>query len=447
MKKILAVILNCVLIASSVSGCVSPPKSAETTDGGDSAGEKSAKAKKPANRIAVRSGGIRAEFYDTETDETFVPYGYNHVALHPPVPEWPDGYPDHLTFHDGYYEQEEIERMMVEMERCNANTLRIFISPSGIVEYDTYERGLYAPYMDNFCDLLARAANHGIYVMPVFELLPGNNYYFHGEASEAGWPDDVGGENIYLLAERMIDGKKKYLEDFVGYIKNKEPLLLNAVLGYALENEFYVVGDQAPFSGDSGLFTAPNGKTYDLADPADRQKCYDESMVHFCNEVSKAIKNVDPDAMVAIGMFTNLAVGKSGYNGVCIANSWDNRFPPRLPVLVNDTKGLDFVDLHYYPGWNTLGNNLDSVEWQDADLSKKPVIAGEMGFYRPNILPENYVTEEDAAAQLPIVLGQMADAGLTGCLIWTWDNEPSFWCPAKNQKLREAFKEEISCKK
>ena len=58
----------------------------------------------------------------------------------------------------------------------------------------------------------------------------------------------------------------------------------------------------------------------DMSDAGERQQCGDANVVHFANSITAAIKAIDPEAMVTVGMFTfNVRLSSSS--------------PPPLPPL------------------------------------------------------------------------------------------------------------------
>ncbi len=101
---------------------------------------------------------------------------------------------------------------------------------------------------------------------------------------------------------------------------------------------------------------------------------------------------MDPEILVAEGIFTMRAVGKTiaTHEGVWPDAGVDKRYPPGLPCL--GSGDLDFIDVHYYPVRRgadlredfrkDMESSLLYSQEMEAIRSKKPLILGEFGAFR-----------------------------------------------------------------
>jgi len=362
---------------------------------------------KPLPRIGIRKvHGKPGEFFVRETGGPFAPKGFNHTVL---AEGW------HATFNVGTYDSEAMEATLSAMAALGANVIRVWgwgkQTESGFTA-GPKARGLNGAYMDNFVDFLRRATANGIYVIPILDEVPHNAYYDYLAASDAGdW--DVTGYNRQYLTAGPIAAKCAGAADFVRYVKEADEGLLSTVLGWSLANEVFVNHTEGPFYRDSGTVTTANGKTYDMADKDQRQACYDESIVHWANELAAAIKEVDPEALVTAGMWTSDAHGRKPRNGL-IPDDNDPRRPPRPSVLAGPTSQLDFIDVHIYPWGGTPKVRREAHEWDAVMAGHIPAIVGEYGAFKRDSI-------DDARRVIREILRQARGMGYEGALFWVWD--------------------------
>ena len=124
------------------------------------------------------------------------------------------------------------------MLRSNGyNTVRVFFAGRSVVNPgmsgDSDTQGLYIPYLDNLADFLKRAASNGIYVIINFSdmELPQNDYFREKVAPKKGT------ENLFHVAGLVAF--REMIASSVGYLKAKNPDLLNTILGISFNNEAY----------------------------------------------------------------------------------------------------------------------------------------------------------------------------------------------------------------
>ena len=169
-----------------------------------------------------------------------------------------------------------------------------------------------------------------------------------------------------------------------------------------------------PFNLKEGLVQTANGKTYDMGDKHQRQACFDEGMAHWANELTAAVKSVDPEAMVTTGMWTSNAQDREPVNYL-LEPRVDDRYPPRPSVLAGPGCELDFIDIHIYPFHGGTGINLEACEYDQLKSLGAPVLCGEYGIFRHLTEPEEAIQQERQ------LRGNIQDLGFAGPLLWVWD--------------------------
>ncbi len=372
-------------------------------------------------RIAVDRSRDRAEFRRGTSGDRFVVRGVNYIRLR---------YGDHATFEaagsagPAHYDPLDSESMFRYLRRSGFNAVRVFIigrsrRNPGIAGDDETTRGLFGPYMDNVIDFLRRARFHGVYVLPTFGdgELPNNAWY------RAAF---TGGVNRMILTREGIEAKKRYVGDFLRAIQAKAPELMDVLLGVQFQNELSLDGKAWPFDQTAGTATGANGKTYDMADPAQRQAMMDEGIVFYHNELVDAIRRIDPAVLASEGSFTLRAVGKDPQKdfGIDPAFRGDRRFPPTLNILARSK--VDFLDVHFYRTRSAetvedaFAKDMESIgftgESAQAILRDKPVILGEFGAFR-------FADATFAAAceNLLAIRDRAIEHGCSGAMLWTFD--------------------------
>ena len=169
---------------------------------------------------------------------------------------------------------------------------------------------------------------------------------------------------------------------------------------FDLTNEVHFSVDKPPFSLSSGKVTAANQKTYDMADPQDRQRMMDDNLVYWIDRQRARILEVDPTALVTVS-FPAINAGQTTVN-------------PRSAILDSTA---DFVDLHSYLGW---GLSLEQYMHRFGvdGPARKPLILGEFGAAK-----RAYLTAARAAQELQAWQAASCAYGFDGWLLWTWDTD------------------------
>lgn len=388
---------------------------------------------KPLERIRVKPGSNGAEFVLKDSGAPFFVTGFNYIRLRA---EDGKGNPDHSTFDadtkttQAAYDPQRAEEMFQTLQSCGYNTVRVFLigrksfNPGIAGNYET-TKAFYEPYADNFIDFLRRATRHNIRVFPTFGDggLPMNAYY-HGKPIEGEGKN----KNALVLTNEGIDARIELITSLLTYIKRKDSNLLPTVLGLECQNEAHFRANKWPFNQKEGLFKAANGKTYDLSKTDERQNLMDAGYRHYHEKIVTAVKKIDPEMLVAEGVFVPAAVGKdydARHAGVWPGKSREKRYPPKLTAI--GTGALDFLDVHFYhatPNPRDVPNrfrvNLGSTGFFSPEMKEirktTPVIMGEFGAF--DFHEKTFAAAVDNVVQARDLANKEK---INGMLYWTYD--------------------------
>jgi hypothetical protein len=385
----------------------------------------------PLERIGIRPGQDSAQFVLKNSGTPFFVKGFNYIRLR--AAEGKTG-GDHATFDadtkstKAHYYPKRAEAMFSALSKAGYNTVRVFIigrsriNPGIAGDYDA-TTALYEPYMENVLDFLRRATRHRVRVFPTFGDggVPLNAYYRERMRARGH------NKNVLVLTEEGIAARVEHITSFLSYVKNKEPDLLPTLLGLECQNEAYLRANAWPFTEKEGSFQAANGKTYDLSKTDQRQALMDEGYRHYHQRIVTAIKAIDPEMLVAEGVFVPRAVGKDPktHAGVWPGKTRDERYPPTLTAI--GLGSLDFLDVHFYhvtPDPEKVAEqfrlNLGSTEFFSPQMAEirntKPVIMGEFGAF------DHHEKTFAAAVDNLVQARDLANReNVNGMLFWTYD--------------------------
>jgi len=379
----------------------------------------------PLERISIRPGKERAEFVLTPSGQPFFVKGFNYIRLRGGHATF-DAHTEASTAH---YDPKKAETMFRTLSQSGYNTVRVFVigrskHNPGIGGNYKSTKALYEPYADNFIDFLRRATRHGMRVFPTFGDggLPLNAYYRERPIRGKGH-----NKNVLVLSQEGIDARVEFIASFLSYIKDKAPALLPTLLGLQCQNEAYMHAKAWPFTEKTGSFKAANGRSYDLSKTDHRQALMNEGYRHYHKQIVKAVKAIDPEMLVAEGVFVPAAVGKDYriHAGVWPGKTRDERYPPKLTAI--GTGSLDFLDVHFYhttPNPRDVAKrfryNLGSTGFfapEMAEIRKtSPVIMGEFGAF-----DDHEKTFAAAVDNLVQVRDLANKEKVNGMLFWTYD--------------------------
>ena len=266
--------------------------------------------------------------------------------------------------------------------------------------------------MINFFDFMERARNHNIHVQVVLDGWPWTKYYRNIALTDL---PDIEGNNRENMTPGSIAAKTDYLERVVQAVKDAG--LASTIFSYEISNEPCSWTNVKPFSVTTGIFETAAG-TYDMSSAASRQACADDNLILALSTWRDAVKRIDPNTLVNVGIFSYVAVKKAGMatNGLLPIGTRDVRWPGRMKDVVSVT---DFGDLHMYiqSTGTTVAQHLESQEWAlIPNKHTKPFISGEFGAHR-----DAYPDDTAAAAALYDWRQDMLDAGFAGAELFTWD--------------------------
>lgn len=354
--------------------------------------------------IGVRIVSGAGEFYDRRTGEKFMPRGNNYVRLqdHLIVPPVNQVLPFQSMFAPGLYDAARVETALAAMENSGYNLVRVWLDNVGATVGigNPSGAGLSSAYMANMADFLKRARNHHIFVSPVTDDVPklGGYQQMIDPQCATAWPACW---DLEYTTSGGVAADVKFWQDFIrALVQQHAPM--DAIFSYQIREEYHYKldlgpGDQAPILPASGSFKAANGQTYDMSDPAARERLKDDSLIFWTDSVRTAIQQIEPGAVVGVGFVTGA-----------------NPYVPRFPVIAAST--ADYIDGHTGPGEGTTLTQDMSGWGKPAGPSPKPVIMGEFAA-RTTSIPD----EADAAADLKGWQIESCNFGITGWALWSWD--------------------------
>jgi len=234
----------------------------------------------------------------------------------------------------------------------------------------------------------------------------------------AAAPANVEGENLVLLHPGYVRAKAAWMSETARAIRKIDPDLLSAIFSFEMENESHFVATKPPFSLSTGSVCV-FGRTYDMAKIGDHMRLADDGVIRAIGAVARAVRAVDPRALVGASAFTYHAVGRSGPARHRDDQSADPRFPVRPLALARSA--ADYVDVHFYPvAGDTTTADFAAIELDalraEAGKRGKPMMVGEIGAFR-----FAYATVEKAIEGMRAELGRIMSAGFCGYLYWTYD--------------------------
>ena len=391
---------------------------------------------------------IRADanrLYDSATGGTFTPRGANYVRLRQDATT---GAVYHAVFELGFYDLGAIRAFLDQMRHDGYNTARVFVDPGGpngashgVGRGTNTSDPLYAPYMANFASFVSEAAKRGVYVLPSLDHFPQTSFYWDMVARTNG-PEgtpNMAGRNLSYLDKGRVAAKAEYLRRFAAdLICRIGDQQANAILAYESDNEVFFEANRAPYAELSGTVKPLNGLTYDMSDFTQRQQSADASLVEYSHRIKRALLSSDPDALLAMGFFTNRAVGQTGFDGFATHCSTacdptvDYRHPGR-PLSVSIHGAADFLDLHLYPNAVPYDPAYD-LGTLEKDGFVKPFILGELGARKP-VYGGDIIRAANGMRDAQIATCQQ---GARGWLYWTWDTYENLASQDLIFKLTEA---------
>jgi len=355
------------------------------------------------HRIGTRTGSNGPELFDRITGDTWVARGFNQW-------QWTltNGYLMDQTFRTGSNRLDEAKADLDDMASYGYNTVRTWIdacfdSASGCLV--GRDGAMQSEYLDNMAEYLRTARDLGIQVILTTDDINGGGKYGEGKVDLCC--DEWSGFNLRNLTGGGVSDQVAFWTDLVsGLMDAGAPM--DAILAFELRNEHFFEADQPPY-GVLDSATTANGETYDLTNPAETKRMEDAGLLYWAETLSKAIKAVDPSALVTVGFFSSSQAPSARPNT-------DTRIVDPTPLLTSDA--IDFIDIHEYAG---LGPGGWDAAWGTSfldDNTTKPILLGEFGAF-----VKAFGSVEEAITSDTSWIGRACRAGIDGFLSWTWDNK------------------------
>ena len=99
--------------------------------------------------------------------------------------------------------------------------------------------------------------------------------------------------------------QEQYWRDLMsGLVERGDPF--DVVLAWELQNEYFLILTDPPFTFRSGLITTANGQTYDMADPEQKHQMVDDNVVYWSERLSTIVHEYDPDGLITLGFFPSI---------------------------------------------------------------------------------------------------------------------------------------------
>lgn len=367
------------------------------------------------HRIGIRVVNGVSEFYDRITGEKFVPRG---AALWR-WKRWPPN-ADYFAVIDTIFNTEygQLDSALAQlpiMGEDGFNVVRLWFNAcwggaQGCL--DLPQGGMNREFLENMKRFMEVAKQNGIYVILTMDSLPDSRQY---QGLLDPYRGRYEGFNLEFMTQGGVDAQSKYQTDLIrGLMEVGAPM--DAILAFQIKEEAYFEENLPPFTLTSNTITPANGKTYDLADPTQRRAAMEDSWVYYIEQVSQAIKAVDPTALVAMGFFY-----QHEPNPVLVGD-------PRIVYMdkVLNASALDFVSVSAYPGYD-LNMKQHAENFDIIGYNKKPLMIGEFGANR-----KSYLDPQAAAAALQAWQVASCEVGFDGWQVWTWDGggamrDDAFW--------------------
>ncbi len=344
------------------------------------------------HRIDVRQVNGVGEFYDRQTNETFIPHGVNYVFV-------PTGNSStNLLLQVGTYDPQRTRDDFATLENLGYNAVRVFLDQcnkgNGCIG-DSDNSGLNPAYLDNIVDMMTAAKEAGIYVLFTSNDLPDQGGYAE-EANSGSGGSFAGYRNSYYLLPPAISATRRYWNDLLTGLVERHAAF-DAVLAWELLNEQWMFRDQPPLSLVSGIVETTTG-SYDMSDPQQKIQMVSDGLVYYIAQTKEEILLHDPTALVTMGFFVPEIAAPDWY--------------VETESLL-ERSDLDFFDFHAYPGGASLMEHAQHFGMIGYDA--KPIVLGEYGGFR-----HLYSDIDSAGRALSQWASDSCQYGFDGWFYWTY---------------------------
>jgi hypothetical protein len=265
-------------------------------------------------------------------------------------------------------------------------------------------------------EVMQIAADEGLYLILTANGVPLDGGYWTSFDQQFNQQGHFGFEqfygNGYYLHSAGVDMQAAYWEDLMtGLADRNAPF--SVVLGWQLQNEYWLFKTEPPLSYEEGMVTISNGQSYNMANPDQKRQMVADGVIFWIETLIPVIKSVDPEALVTVGFFSPDFPVKSD-----LAPDWY-----RDTAAIIDRAPVDFWDFHAYPEPKTITvRNMQSVveNFGMADYETKPIIMGEYGAFR-----HIYPNLEMGTRRLQEWMVESCTYGFDGWLTWEYFDRPA----------------------
>ena len=344
------------------------------------------------HRIAIRQLNGIGEFYDKQTDATFIPRGANYLFV--PVGS------NHIIqlLRVGTYDPQRTRADFRTLSSLGYNTVRVFIDHCNKGEGcigDVDNSGLNPAYLDNIADMMSAAKEAEIFILFTSNDLPDQGGYSE-EANFGSGGNFAGYRNSYYLRPQAISATRRYWRDLLTGLVERQAAF-DAVLAWELLNEQWMFRDQPPLSLTSGTVETTTG-SYDMSDPNQKTQMISDGLVYYIAQLKEEILSHDPTALVTMGFFAPEIAAPDWY--------------VETKSLL-EKSDLDFFDFHAYPGGLTLQDHAEHFGMIGFDA--KPIVMGEYGAFG-----HIYSKIDSAARALTQWVADSCRYGFDGWVYWAY---------------------------
>lgn len=384
------------------------------------------------DRIGIRTVDGNAEFFNTVTGQKFIPRGTNYVDFAEITPGqlWED-----YIFGAGTYQPDKVRQAFRRLSSGGYNTVRLFFDhcfsgPSCIGSRSG--NGLNPIFLDNMVEVMNIAADEGLYLVLTANGVPADGNYWsrYNEQYEKEGHFGFGEffENGYYLHSAGVDMQAEYWRDLMsGLAERNAPF--SVILGWQLQNEYWLFKTKPPLPLTSGMVQICNGKSYDMSDETQKRQMVTDGVLFWMEALIPIIKEHDPESLVTVGFFPPDFPNQNE-----LATDWYRDTASLIKVAP-----VDFWDFHPYPEPKafTTRNMQGAVEnFGMGGYQEKPVLMGEFGAFR-----QTFPNLELGTRRMQEWMVESCDYGFDGWLTWEYYDRPAddaVW-GLENETLFEAL--------
>ena len=368
----------------------------------------------PVDPLATVPSAGGGTFVDTVTGQPFVPRGAHYVRLATVALSHRYTVCMSSDFDTGtgldHYNPNRAAQALSQMHADGYNEVSVGLNPFEIG--NPSGTGLDPAYLANVASFINIARADDIRVLIALMPLPQNGGYLPTQPgyTTVGLPK-YHDANLYYIDANYLVAEQRYISDFVTGLTGAGANMSD-IFSLELVGEAVYRSNQWPLNLTKGLVQT-DGRTqpYDMADPSSRNQLMDANLLHWENQLTGTIHTDLPGTLVSVGFFPPYAL-------VHFPSARVSR-----PTLSLSTKSdVDFVDIHMYPKFGPMADQLHSLGVSSSSVTK-PIVLGEFGEYAtqaptPEVAAADLVTWQDLSCR---VGGFRFDGWLT----WTWDTLPS----------------------